>query len=87
MGFRKILFQEVLRLPGSFLFSMLVPLYLIEFKNPFSGDPVLLIQNSNGMFEISQIWFQGNIHHIDGSIRNPKALIQLRYMEHVVYCR
>jgi hypothetical protein len=87
MGFRKILFQEVLSLPGSFLFSMLVPLYLIEFKNPFLGDPVLLIQNSNGMFEISQIRFQGNIHHIDGSIRNPKALLQLRYMEHVVYCR
>jgi hypothetical protein len=39
-----------LSLSGSFIFSMLVPLYLIEFKSPFSGDPVLLTQNLNGMF-------------------------------------
>jgi hypothetical protein len=45
----KILLQEILSLPGSFIFSMLVPLYIIEFKSPFLGDPVLLIQNSNGM--------------------------------------
>ena len=30
---------------------------------------------------------QSNIHHIDGSIRNSKALLQLRYMEHIMYCR
>jgi hypothetical protein len=29
---------------------MLVPLYLIKFENSSSGDPVLLIQDSNEMF-------------------------------------
>jgi hypothetical protein len=46
----KILFQEILSLSGSFIFGVPVPLYLIEFKSLFSGDPVLLIQNSNGIF-------------------------------------
>jgi hypothetical protein len=36
--------------PCSFIFSMLVPFYLIEFENSSSGDPVLLIQDSNRMF-------------------------------------
>jgi hypothetical protein len=40
---RKIFLQEILSLPGSFIFSILVPLYLIEFKSPFSSDPVRLI--------------------------------------------
>jgi hypothetical protein len=29
---------------------VLVPLYLIKLKGPFSSDPILLIQNLNGMF-------------------------------------
>jgi hypothetical protein len=62
--------QEILSLQGSFVFSVLVPSYLIEFKSPFSGDSVLLIQNSNGMFRISQVWLQSNIHHIYSSIKN-----------------
>jgi hypothetical protein len=43
-------FPGNLETPSSFIFSMLVPLYLIEFKSPFLSDPVRLIQNSNGMF-------------------------------------
>jgi hypothetical protein len=42
--------SHVVGFPCSFIFSVLVPLYLIEFENSSSGDPVLLIQDSNRMF-------------------------------------
>jgi hypothetical protein len=49
-------------------------LYLIELEIPFSSDSVLLIQNSNGMFRISQVWFQSNIHHIYGSDQESEGI-------------
>jgi hypothetical protein len=56
---------------------MLVPLYLIKLENFSPGNPVLFIQNSNRVLRVCQIWFQDNISHFNGSIRNPKTLLQL----------
>jgi hypothetical protein len=56
---------------------MLVPLYLIKLESFSSGNPVLLIQDSNGMLRICYVWLKDNICHFNGSIGNPKTLLQL----------
>jgi hypothetical protein len=66
---------------------MLVPLYLVKLESFSPGNPVLLIQDSNGMFRICQVWFKDNIYHFNGSIWNPKTLLQLRHVEHIMHSR
>jgi hypothetical protein len=66
---------------------MLVPLYLVKLEIFSSGNPVLLIQDSNGMLGICQVWFKDNIYHFNGSIGNPKTFLQLGHVEHIMYSK
>jgi hypothetical protein len=43
----KFLSKKILSFPCSLIFGMLVPLYLIKLESFLSGNPVLLIQDSN----------------------------------------
>jgi hypothetical protein len=66
---------------------MLVPLYLIELESFSSGNSVLLIQDLNRVLRVCQVRFKDNICYFNGSIEDPKTLLQLRYMEHIMYSR
>jgi hypothetical protein len=47
---------ESLESPISLIFSMLVPLYLVKLVSFSLGNPVLLIQDSNRVLRICQVW-------------------------------
>ena len=64
---------------------MLIPLYLVELDRPSLSNTIFLIQNSDRIFGISQIWFKFHSFNLNILLRHSETLLQLRNMEHIMH--
>src|SRR6185312_3688979 len=74
----------ILRLPGSFFFSVMIPLNFIHFYHLSTSTSLFLIQDSKWIFNIREIGFHQNFLLIDDFGRNSDTFLELGYVENIM---
>jgi hypothetical protein len=80
----KVVLKISFGFPCCFFRCVMVPLNLIHFGGLSSGTSFFSVKDSDGMFRISQIWFDFDSLGIDDLGGDLNTLSELRYMKDVM---
>jgi hypothetical protein len=73
--------------PCSFVFGVIVPLYLVEPSSLVVCDSVLLFENLDGMGLVGQVGFQWNGVFDNHISQRFQTSFELGDVEHIMYSR
>ena len=83
-----VMLQDIaLLFPRGFILRVVLPLYFVELHQIISSHSFLSVQDLDGMLDISQIRLEGKSFNFHNFIQDPQTLLQLRYVEHIMYRR